>query len=267
VADKLSINGRIVDSADARAEAVSSSRLYGKGIFTTVAILEGEPFLWEKHWRRLSADAARLGVDLSRITEAKVADGLSDLLKANNLANGRARITLSDGSPGTIWAGGEDGRNTSLTIITGPRRQKLEGIKLTVSPHLINTSSPLAGVKSCNYLDPLLAVENAKENGFDEAVRLNERGEVASCCLANIFWSTGDRLFTPGLQTGCLPGTTREFILENLQCEEVEAFEQVLHDADAIFLTSAGIGVVQATEFANRKFGPSAHPILSLLPF
>ena len=62
-----------------------------------------------------------------------------------------------------------------------------------------------------------MALENAKAKGFDEAIRLNERGEVASACMANVFWIKDKKLFTPDLETGCLAGTTREFIIETAE--------------------------------------------------
>jgi branched-subunit amino acid aminotransferase/4-amino-4-deoxychorismate lyase len=65
-------------------------------------------------------------------------------------------------------------------------------------------------------------------------------------CLANLFWKKGDKIFTPSLETGCLKGTTREFVLENFMVEERKAKLIELEKADEIFLTSAGIEVVKA---------------------
>jgi branched-subunit amino acid aminotransferase/4-amino-4-deoxychorismate lyase len=112
----------------------------------------------------------------------------------------------------------------------------------------------------------LLAHEQAKVRGFDEAIRLNERGEVTSGCVSNVFWVKEGRLFTPALSTGCLAGTTREYVLENLECSEVEAGVAEIERADAIFLTSAGIGVVAVGEFHGRKPPETKHPILELIP-
>ena len=110
-----------------------------------------------------------------------------------------------------------------------------------------------------------MTLEEAKARGFDEAVRLNERGFVASGCMANVFWSKDGRLFTPSLKTGCLPGTTREYILENLDCQEVEAGIEELDTAEQIFLTSAGLGVVSAAEFNGRKLAVQNHSVIDLL--
>lgn len=248
-------------------EEVTSGRLYGKGVFTSLAIVEGEPFLWDKHWTRLESHATVLSIDISKYSEAAVCESLHDQIEASGLRNGRARITVFDESPSRIWSNEADEKSTSLSIIVAERRLFPENFTLSISPHRINTSSPLAGIKSCNYLEHLLAYEEASKRGFHEAIRLNEREEIASACMANVFWAKDDKLFTPSLKTGCLPGTTREYILENMECEEVEVGIEELYDAERIFLTSAGIGVVSVAAADGRGLVTSDHPLSSLLPY
>ena len=245
-------------------DLASSALLNGKGVFTTVAICNGLPFLWEKHWRRLTADAQKLQIEISAHTEASVADQLVESISRSDTVSGRARVSFFDQSPSALWSS-EDRQKGRLFILVAERREIAENFKLTISPHRINTTSPLVGVKSCNYLDHLMAIDEARSRGFAEAIRLNERGEIASACMSNVFWSKGDRLFTPSLKTGCLAGTTREFVLENLECEEVEAGKRELETADALFLTSAGIGVMQVSVFEKRILQRVRHRIEDLL--
>jgi 4-amino-4-deoxychorismate lyase len=149
--------------------------------------------------------------------------------------------------------------------MTGEFRPIPDHFHITLSPHLINSTSPLAGLKSCNYLEHMMAFDETKSRGFDEAVRLNERGEVTSACMANVFWLKDGSMFTPSLTTGCLAGTTREFVLENVPCEEVDGGIDIVRDADAMFLTSAGMGVINVAEFEGRGFDRVEHPILRLI--
>src|SRR4051794_9769769 len=99
----------------------TSAALYGKGVFTTIAVLNGEPFLWNKHWRRLAVNAATLGVDLSEFKKEAVKAALDQIIAKNNILNGRARVTFHDESPSVIWPS-EGERRTSLSIITGDVR-------------------------------------------------------------------------------------------------------------------------------------------------
>jgi branched-chain amino acid aminotransferase len=258
----ISINGQIIRKGDG---SISSAVFFGKGIFTTIAIFDGKSFLWEKHWRRLAANADKIGLDISEYDGASVAALLAEAIEQDGVVNGRARITFFDESPSPIWSD-ETEKKTSLSIITGDLRPMPKEFGLTVSPYLINSTSPLAGVKSCNYLENILAIDEAKDRGFHEAIRLNERGEITSGCMSNVFWLNAGKLYTPSLATGCLAGTTREFLLENIECEEVKVGIEQLREAEQIFLISAGIGVVCAAEFENKKLSEQSHPILELLP-
>jgi branched-chain amino acid aminotransferase len=263
----VSFNCSPVESSKPTVGGLAAGALYGKGVFTTIAIFDWIPFLWEKHWRRLEANAALVGIDLSEFhpAEAVIVTALEELFGDNKFSTGRARITLFDESATVLWPY-EATRRTSLLITTADLRPVAKDFKLTISPHLINSTSPLAGVKSCNYLEKIIAKDEAKQLGFDEAIQLNERGEITSACTANVFWSRDGKLFTPSLATGCLPGTTREFILENMDCEEVESGIEELQTADEIFLTSAGIGVVQVAEFEGRTLQRNEHAIMKLVP-
>lgn len=240
----VSFNRQITSAAEINLNALSSAALYGRGIFTSLAIYDKKPFLWEKHWRRLSRNAAKIGIDLSDFSEESVTSSLTEIIEQNKIKNARARITFFDESPGKIWTFNTKDK-TSLLIQTADLKQPEENLTLTVSPFLINSTSPLAGVKSCNYLENILALKEARKRNFDEAVRINERGEIVSACMANIFWQKNGKLFTPSEKTGCLAGTTRELILEKREVFEVEENLETLQNAEAIFLTSTGIGIAQ----------------------
>lgn len=245
---------------------LSSAFLYGKGVFSTIAVFDGLPFLWEKHWRRLNSNAAAIGLDLSEFSEIDVLERLRSEIRDSGLSNGKVRISFFDRASSPMWSNQNETATTGLSIITRQRQSRHADLNLTVSPFPVNSRSPLAGIKSCNYLENLLAIDDAHKRGFDEAVRVNERGKITSACLANIFWVSGGCLYTPALSTGCLPGTTREFILENLECMEGEFDLDELRVAESIFLTSAGWGVVQVSEFEGCKLDTTIHQIINLLP-
>ena len=177
-------DGRIVTADEAAISPVMSAALYGKGIFTTIAINNGELFLWEKHWRRLSDSADRVEIDLSEHSKETTKKAIEEILRRNELTQARVRLTFFDESSNNIWHR-EAKQKATLLITTGEKRQVNENFRLTISPYLINSLSPLAGIKSCNYLEKLMASNESKNRGFEEAVQVNERGETTSATMAN----------------------------------------------------------------------------------
>lgn len=255
-------NYQLLLASETNLSAISSATLYGKGIFTTIAIYDSKPFLWEKHWSRLNDNASRIGLEFEFQEETILAE-LNQLIAKNEIKNGRVRLTFFDESAKGIWAI-ENSKETSFLITSADFRPLAENLKLTISPYQVNSTSPLANIKSCNYSENILAFEEAKKRGFDEAIRLNEKGEITSACLANIFWIKDEQIFTPSLKTGCLAGTTREYILEKTKVFEVEKPIEVLQEADAVFLSSTGLGIKQIF-FVRKRV--KALKIIDLLPF
>jgi 4-amino-4-deoxychorismate lyase len=251
-------NERLLSVKAAQAEAVS---LYGRGVFTTLAVHNGQPFLWPEHWTRLTEHAGRVGVNVSEFDEAGVKAELARLIEANHVKEGRARLTLTAASEQGIWNLEAQGpRRTNLLIMTGDIQVATQdGLALTVSPYRVNTLSPLTGIKSVNYLDHIISLEEARGRDFDEAVAMNERGEVVSAAVANIFWVTNGTVHTPALSSGALSGTTRARVIElagSLSIPLVEGIYDLsdLGDADEIFLTSSGHGVGIVTTFDFHRY-------------
>src|SRR5688500_6140446 len=145
-------NSTLVPAEKALLPAVSSGAQNAKGVFTTIAIHGGEPFLWEMHWRRLSEHSSKVGIELGEFSAGVTRQGLDQLITSNAVIDGRARVTFFDGSPSKLWAY-ESGQGTNLVITTADLRPKPTRPKLGLSPYRINSASPLAGVKSCNYLE------------------------------------------------------------------------------------------------------------------
>ena len=262
----------MVEATKARVAPVSSAMLYGRGVFTTLAIYDGNPFLWSKHWQRLTAHAARLDVDHTGCTEKNVGDTLKKLIAVNQVKDGRARVTLLARSGRDLWKAKMPGsKKTDLLIMTGdPPRAQSNGYSLAVSPFRTNTFSPLTGIKSLNYLDHLLAREEAQSRDFDEAVVLNERGEIASATTANLFWVKNGTVHTPSLSTGALAGITRECVIDIAGKHFIPLLEGVyemgdLTDADEIFLTSSGLGVARVTTFDFRRYAVEAGSVTGVI--
>ena len=260
---KIIFNNKILPADDIFLSAISAAALYGKGIFTTTAIYNAKPFLWERHWKRLTHNAEKIGIDLTKFPEDVIKSALLQIIAENKITKARARITFFDESPSRVWDFKTD-KKTSFLITTGDFRRISEDVKINVSPFLVNSNSPLVGVKSCNYLENILALEDARVKDFDEAVRINGRGEIVSACMANIFWIKDEKIFTPSLETGCLNGTTRNFITEHFFVTETKANLAELNAADDVFLTSSGIGIQKAAKIETKQLIESSETFVQI---
>ena len=250
-------NDQIVDASSAKVAPTVGGLLYGWGVFTTLRIYDGSPFALDHHWERLVRHAERARVAVPVDLEA-ARRALVDLVSANSVKQGRARITILKGDAGT-WRMGAS-RAAELLIFTSaetPRPAK--DLAITISPHRLLSTSPFAGIKRTAMLEHLLALDEARSRGFSEAVMLNERGEMISATAANIFWVQGDEIFTPSLATGCVAGVTRRLVQERAARWRLHMVEggftvQRLLDAREVFLTSTAREVAIVTSFDAREY-------------
>jgi branched-chain amino acid aminotransferase/4-amino-4-deoxychorismate lyase len=172
------------------------------------------------------------------------------------------RLTLTGGSGGRGLDRPADltprlfARVAPVAPVTTPARAMLSSVRR-------NEGSPASGLKTLSYVDSVLARTQAVAVGADEAVMLNNRGELASGAAANLFWVTEGRLFTPALDCGVLPGITRARLLAAQAVEEVAVGPQALDKAEAVFLTNSLIGVRPVSRLGDRTF--EAHPLVERL--
>ena len=244
--------------------------LCGWGIFTTVRISRGEAFAYERHWRRLEKDAGIIHLPLP-FTAAKIRVHLHEVIRANNVREGCARIYLIYNSVG-FWQSNERRPQTDLIIYTAGLPEHREIVRLGLRAHGRHAASPLAGVKTISWLNNVWSIAEANKEGFDEAVMLNERGEVAECTSANIFAVKNGKIFTPPLSSGCLEGITRGILLEIAPKAGLSAIEESLRpedifSAEEVFITSTNRNLISVGEVAGHSIparGPVCQRLLEL---
>jgi len=235
----------------------------GWGLFTTLRIARGEAFAYERHWRRLEKDAATIRLPMP-YTAAKVRVNLHEVIRANDVTQGCARIYLVYNSYG-FWHSDEQMPQVDLIIYTASLPQYREPVRLGLREQGRHAVSPLSGVKSISWLQNLWAVAEAQKEGFDEVVLLNERGEVAECTAANIFVVKNGKILTPPLNSGCLEGVTRGILFEIAPEAGVSIVEQTLrpedlYSADEVFISSTNRNLISVGEIAGHAIpiGPVA---------
>ncbi len=143
-------------------------------------------------------------------------------------------------------------------------------MRLTVNSVRSISNNQLRSIKSMNYLNNILAKRAALDLGFDESLFLNEKGEVVECSVSNIFWYQDNVLYTPSEECGCLPGTTRDYILSaNMMRQDIEIIsgEFALDDllaSEFIFVTNSLMGCAPVVEIDGNAFSAD-HKIFTII--
>ncbi len=268
----ISYNGKLFSFKDPLISSVNAGLLHGYGVFTTLAIYNAEPFLFEQHWQRLRSHVEVMGM-VEYWKQDTVYQYLQQLIKHNGLSEGKARISLfAANSP--FWHTDENKREDKMTndllIFTAPLPLPPQAMRLTVSPDGINSLTTLAGIKVMGNPTLLVMQKRAQATGFDDALLLNQREEICETTAANIFWVKQQKLYTPALNTGCLAGTTRQLVLrlaQQLVRAGIEGYFPLEHimNAEEVFLTSSTKGLVRVTSIDNQLYPPISNYIYEKL--
>ncbi len=256
-------NDRLLPIEQVRLSPGQSGLLSGWGLFTTMRIVEGIPFAFERHWQRLTRDAERTHCPFP-FAEETVRAQVGEVLAANHVREGCARIYAIYNQAG-FWRSEENFPEADLLICSAGLPSFREVVRLGLREHGRHAASPLAGVKVTSWLNNVWGLYEAQQQGFDEVVLLNERGEVAECTAANIFCARGGRVLTPPLSAGCLAGITRSVLLEigaraGMPVEEHPLFPEDLYASEEVFISSTNRSVLPVIEINGRKIAVAPGP-------
>lgn len=235
-------NGQIVPSTEQRLVTPGQVGLVnGWGVFSTIRVLEGVLFEFERHWARMRRDAELMRVPFPADPAAFEAD-LLRLVEANQAPNATLRVVVIR-NRGGMWEAPGIPRDFDVAAFLAPLNDWGGSVRLGIVPHARHAASRFSGAKVLSWGMNLVYYEEAHANGYDEVLLLNERGEVAECTSANVFLLRGSELVTPPLSAGCLPGVTRLLLLEEIRVPGFTVHEATLmpHDletANAVFITS-----------------------------
>jgi branched-chain amino acid aminotransferase len=232
---KIWVNGRLSTEEEARVSPFDHALLTGDGVFETLKVERGVPFAVRRHLERLARSAAGLALDAP--PPETVAAALTEVVEANGLTEGVARITLT-GGPAPL--GSDRGAaGPTLIVACGPPRGWGATAAVAVAPWPRNERSALAGLKTVSYAENVVALQFARERDAEEAIFGNLAGRLCEGTGTNVYVGVGGRMLTPPLNTGCLAGVTRDLLLELGVVTEQDLPLSALADADEAFLTSS----------------------------
>ncbi len=249
-------NGQILDAHEKSVSAGQVGFLNGWGVFSTLRVADGVLFAFERHWERMHRDASKVHVPFPQ-DPAEVKAQLLRLIEANSAWNSTLRVMVVR-NRGGMFEGPDLERDFDVLAFTKDLNPWGSSVRLAMKPHARHAANEFSGCKILSWSQNLTWYEEAHQRGFDEVVLLNERGEVSECTSANIFAATGGEVSTPPLDSGCLPGVTRELLLEVVRVPGVSVVERTLmpadlERADQVFITSTTRDLLPAVSIEGLK--------------
>ena len=260
------VNGRITPAHEAVISVLDHGFLYGEGVYETMRTYNRRPFLYDRHMRRLRTSARMIVLDVP-FTDEALAEGIQQTMAAAGLTGTEAyiRVLVTRGI-GELTYDPAATPTPSLVIIVKaqvdpPADAYERGVRVVITDIVRNhpaTVNPM--IKSNNLLNSALAAQEAIRRGGFEGIMRNHRGELSECTTANLFIVKGRATLTPPLESGLLPGITRECLFEVGSALGIEVREQVLRDddlfaADEAFLTSTTRELVPIVAVNDRAIG------------
>ncbi len=214
---------------------IDSGFFFGKGVFETILVKNKAIFL-SKHIERLNKSIRFLNIG-EKISEDKILE----LIEKFNIKNCVLKIIVTE-------------RNLVLSTrnINYKTEDYLKGFSLKISESIRNSKSKLTYIKSINYLENILEREEAIKNGYDEVIFLNESGYLSEGSMSNIFIIKNNKIFTPDINQGLLPGIIRNFIVKRYNVIEKKITLEELFNADEIFITNSILGIMKISKIENK---------------
>jgi branched-chain amino acid aminotransferase len=266
-AGKVSIDGQVVDSAEARVSVFDRGFLYGDSVFEVFRTYGGVPFAQREHLERLERSANRLMIPMP-VSLQTLSSEVAATLDAAGEGEWYVRVVVTRGT-GPLTYDPSTAREPLRVIIAAPvSLPPVEHYERGIAVMLLHASRPTdderaSGAKASNYLANLLAVHEAKQKGAQEALVLGRRGQILEGASSNLFIVTEGKVLTPEPQPGILVGITRATVLGAARAEGIEVAETTvrpedLYGADEAFITSSIREVMPVVAADGRTIGSGA---------
>lgn len=252
-------NDAILETSTRMLEAGQVGFLNGWGVFSTLRVMDGVLFAFERHWQRMKRDAQLLHVPMPESADW-LEERLLRLVEANAQQDCTLRVAIVR-NRGGLFEGPHIRRDFDVIAFTTALREWGDAARLGVVPNARHSNHEFAGTKMLSWSFNLVWLENAVNAGWDEVALLDERGYASECTSANLFAVFGDRVVTPPLSCGCLPGITRNILLEEIRVPGVSLEEREIAliefgAADEIFMTSSTRELLRVSEIDGVELKP-----------
>lgn len=240
--DFMLVNEAVLPASSKTMSPGQVGAVNGWGVFSTLRVHNGILFEWPRHYARMAKDAELLRIPFPA-DSAHFESLLLKLIEANGAQESTLRVIVLR-NKGGMWEGPGLERPYDIYAFTTNLKNWGTSVKLGLVPQARHAANHFAGTKMLSWSFNLCMYEQAHDDGFDEVVLLNERDEVSELTSANLFAVFGDKVLTPPISSGCLPGITRALLLEQIRVPGIAIEEATLtigdlEKADGLFITSS----------------------------
>jgi branched-chain amino acid aminotransferase len=238
--------------------------LYGDGIFEGIRFYNGRVFRLEEHLERLWDSARSICLEIP-MSMREMIEALLETIRQNDLRDGYIRLLVTRGV-GNLGLNPAQCKRPSVIIITAqialyPQEIYQKGLSVvTCATRRTNPSALNPAVKSLNYLNNVMARIEANLASADEALMLNDAGNVAECTADNVFIIKHGQVFTPPITAGALRGITRAVVFEiaaelGIKINEADITRHDVFIADECFLTGTAAEIIPVIKADGRPIG------------
>lgn len=233
----------IINGKSATSDLFTDAVALGDGVFETLRTYNNQVFALERHLTRLNLGLSQIGV--AGFDDSLVREAVPQILSSEPLESGALRIS--------VYADG-----TSV-LSHKPYKPAVEGLAcFTTFGEGIDNS-----YKSTSYSDRLALRRLAVANGFDDAILVNREGVVSELSTSNLLIRIQDNWVTPELNSGCLPGVTRGFLIEEFGVKADRVTVEDFTRSTAVAAISS-LREIQEIKAIDGKVFPSSRELLEL---
>ena len=231
----------------------------GDGLFETLLVMNGTAMWPEAHLRRMERAAMELGIDFPTL---EIDEAITKLCAACPSGSWVLRLTLTRGTTSrNLW---EDGKHPTFfaKIDTFDPKFMFASVEVITSKVMRNETAPSSRMKTLSYLDQIHAARQAHAAKAGDALLFNSKGQLACSTIANVFVLHGQKLATPTVGEGALPGVVRRFVIDaasrcGFAIREGAISRGELDSADSVFLTNS-LRLLRPVTMLDGKILPQA---------
>ena len=255
-------NGKITSAENTFISAENRSYKYGDGLFETIRTIKGQMPFWDFHIQRLKSGLDILEIEAKPFDWNKLKEECAELLEMNNHdKGGKVRLSFYRSGEGSYFPNSNKAAYIMESFALENEKFTLnpKGVQIDFYSRIKKSLNILSMVKSANAQLFVMAALHAQKSNLDDALIINANNELCEAVSSNVFIIKDDKIYTPPLSSGCLPGIMRMVLINILKQKGITVSEKPISPSDLIlsdeiFLTNSIDGIKWVGGHKSKRF-------------